>query len=171
MNVVSIDGLSVAFDGAEGRKTVVDDVSLRVPHKKTVALVGESGSGKTVISQAIMGLLPDSARITAGSIVFREPGADNGGIDIASLDPAGAKMREIRGDRIAIIFQEPMTSLSPLHTIGNQISEAVRLHRGRSGPRRARSHWRCCGWCGSPTRRAPSIPSPSNSPAACASAR
>ncbi|MBB4305069.1 peptide/nickel transport system ATP-binding protein [Rhodobium orientis] len=134
MNVVSIDGLSVAFEGADGRKTVVDDVSLSVPHKKTVALVGESGSGKTVISQAIMGLLPDNARITAGSIIFREPGADEGGIDIASLDPAGARMRAIRGDRIAIIFQEPMTSLSPLHTIGNQISEAVRLHRGRSGP-------------------------------------
>ena len=133
MNVVSIDGLSVAFDGAEGRKTVVDNVSLRVPHKKTVALVGESGSGKTVISQAIMGLLPDNARITAGSITLREPGADGKAIDIASLDPAGAQMRAIRGDRIAIIFQEPMTSLSPLHTIGNQISEAVRLHHSRSG--------------------------------------
>jgi len=132
VDVLSIDGLSVEFDGAEGRKRVVDDVSFSVPQKKTVALVGESGSGKTVISQAIMGLLPDGAHIAAGSITFRDPDQDGRSTDIAALDPAGRPMRAIRGNRIAIIFQEPMTSLSPLHTIGDQIGEAVRLHRNKS---------------------------------------
>ena len=132
MDVVSVDGLTVEFDGAEGRKRVVDDVSFSIPQKQTVALVGESGSGKTVISQAIMGLLPRNALITSGSILFRDP--DRGGeeTDIAALNRTGRRMRDIRGNRIAIIFQEPMTSLSPLHTIGDQIGEAVRLHRGKT---------------------------------------
>jgi peptide/nickel transport system ATP-binding protein len=99
-----------------------------------MALVGESGSGKSVISQAIMGILPGAARITSGSILFRDPaaGADEASgecVDIARLAPSGRQMRSIRGGRISIIFQEPMTSLSSLHTVGDQIVEAVRLHR------------------------------------------
>ncbi len=114
---------------------VVENVSFKVRPGATVALVGESGSGKSVISQAIMRILPRSARITGGSIVFHDPdpgrsaAAGKDGIDIAALNADSASMRDIRGGRIAMIFQEPMTSLSPLHTVGNQVSEALRLHR------------------------------------------
>ena len=129
MNVLSIEGLTVEFGGDEGVVRAVDDVSFVVPASRTVALVGESGSGKSVISQAIMGLLPNKARIAGGRILFRDPeGGDP--VDIAGLDRTGSAMRAIRGNRIAIIFQEPMTSLSPLHTIGDQIGESARLHRG-----------------------------------------
>jgi len=129
VNVLSIEGLTVEFGGDDGTVRAVDDVSFVVPASRTVALVGESGSGKSVISQAIMGLLPTEARITAGRIQFRDP-AGGEPVDIAGLDRTGSAMRAIRGNRIAIIFQEPMTSLSPLHTIGDQIGESARLHRG-----------------------------------------
>ncbi len=130
MDILTVEGLTVAFEGDEGTTVAVDGASFSVPAAKTVALVGESGSGKSVISQAIMGLLPAKAKITGGRILFRDP--DDGGreTDIAQLPRRGPAMRSIRGNRIAIIFQEPMTSLSPLHTIGDQIGEAARLHRG-----------------------------------------
>ncbi|MBA5776392.1 ABC transporter ATP-binding protein [Stappia sp. F7233] len=130
MNVLTIDGLTVDFKTGEGTTRAVEGVSFSVPRNRTVALVGESGSGKTVISQTIMGLLPANARIVSGSVMLSDPGLAGGKpVDIVSLDPSGPKMRAIRGDRIAIIFQEPMTSLSPLHTIGDQIGEAAELHR------------------------------------------
>jgi peptide/nickel transport system ATP-binding protein len=129
VNVLSIDGLSVDFRTGEGTTRAVDNVSFDVPHNRTVALVGESGSGKTVISQTIMGLLPQSAHVAGGRVLFRDS-ASAAPVDIASLDRKGPAMRAIRGNRIAIIFQEPMTSLSPLHTIGDQIGEAAELHRG-----------------------------------------
>ena len=120
----------------QGSLRAVDGVSFRVPDGGTVALVGESGSGKSVISQAIMGILPNPARVTGGQILFRDPappGASEKAIasevDIAALDPGGRTMRSLRGGRISMIFQEPMTSLSPLHTVGNQIAEAAILHR------------------------------------------
>ena len=131
VDVLTIDGLSVDFLTGEGRIRAVDDVSFSVPRNRTVALVGESGSGKTVISQTIMGLLPEKAQITGGRVLFRENDT-TAAVDIAALDRKGAAMRAIRGNRIAIIFQEPMTSLSPLHTIGDQIGEAAELHRGVS---------------------------------------
>ncbi|MGY9056614.1 MAG: dipeptide ABC transporter ATP-binding protein, partial [Alphaproteobacteria bacterium] len=106
--------------------------SFRIPFGKTVALVGESGSGKSVTAQAIMGILPNNARISEGSIKFRDPQSPDTVVDVAQLLPDGRQMRDLRGGRIAIIFQEPMTSLSPVHTIGNQIGEALRLHQGAS---------------------------------------
>ncbi len=129
MNVLSIDGLTVEFQTAEGVSKAVNDVSFAVPENKTVALVGESGSGKTVISQTIMGLLPSMAKVTGGSVILRDPRGALEDVNIVGIDRAGPKMRAIRGNRIAIIFQEPMTSLSPLHTIGDQIGEAAMLHR------------------------------------------
>ncbi|MCA8929772.1 MAG: ABC transporter ATP-binding protein, partial [Alphaproteobacteria bacterium] len=108
----------------------VDGLSFRVPAGRTVALVGESGSGKSVTAQAIMGILPRVAKITGGAIRFRDPAANGAVVDIAQLAPDGGAFRNLRGGRIAIIFQEPMTSLSPVHTIGNQIGEALELHRG-----------------------------------------
>lgn len=116
----------------------VDGVSFDIREGATVALVGESGSGKSVISQAIMGILPNSARITTGEILFDDPQRrgkgysttnGNGTCDIAGMDPGSAQMRAIRGGRISTIFQEPMTSLSPLHTVGDQVTEALLLHR------------------------------------------
>src|SRR5204863_5385711 len=108
----------------------VDDVSCTIAPGGTLALVGESGSGKSVCSQAVMGLLPRTATIPSGSIVFDDPRDATPPIDIARLDRAGPEMREIRGGEISIIFQEPMTSLSALHTVGDQIGEAVELHGG-----------------------------------------
>ncbi|GHB19313.1 ABC transporter ATP-binding protein [Pseudovibrio japonicus] len=129
MSLLDIKGLTVEFRGDEGHQEVVRDVSFSVPENKSVALVGESGSGKTVISKAIMGILPAKSHITSGQILFRDNRRNGKLIDIAKLPPAGPAMRAMRGDQIAMIFQEPMVSLSPLHTIGDQISEGARLHR------------------------------------------
>ena len=129
MNVLEIDGLTVDFATEEGRLRAVDGASFRIGVNRTTALVGESGSGKSVISQAVMGILPRNAEISGGSILFRDPLNPDAPVDIAGLDPLSTAMREIRGNRIAIIFQEPMTSLSPIHTIGDQIGEVVVLHR------------------------------------------
>lgn len=134
MNVLSIEGLKVEFNTAEGRTKAVNDVSFVVPENKTVALVGESGSGKTVISQTIMGLLPSIASVTSGKVILSDPTGAEPPVDIAALDRKGPQMRHLRGNRVAIIFQEPMTSLSPLHTIGDQIGEAAKLHRDVSAP-------------------------------------
>ena len=90
--------------------------------------MGESGSGKSVVAQSIMSILPRIARIESGEIILRDPETRRE-VDISRLDPAGRTMQDIRGGRISIIFQEPMTALSPLHTIGNQIGEALALHR------------------------------------------
>ena len=127
-DLLSIENLSVEFRVQGGSVRAVDGVSFRVRPASTVAIVGESGSGKSTIAQAIMGILPETGRITGGSILFHDPeGSDE--VDIAALAPAGRALQQIRGGRISIIFQEPMTSLSPLHTVGDQVSEAMRLHR------------------------------------------
>jgi len=127
-DLLNVNDLQVEFHAAEGVVRAVNGVSFRVPAGKTVALVGESGSGKSVVSQTIMGILPKAAKVTGGEIVFTDP-RNNSVTDLLTLESDGAKMREIRGGRISIIFQEPMTSLSPLHTVGDQISEALFLHR------------------------------------------
>ena len=133
-NLLDVRDLSIDFRlHAQGRIRAVRGVSFRVRPGSTVALVGESGSGKSVISQAIMGVLPASAEL-GGQILFNDTRVGNHGgagppLDIAALDPVGSSMRAIRGGRISMIFQEPMTSLSPLHTVGDQISEAVLLHQ------------------------------------------
>ena len=123
--------LAVDFSLHGSPVPAVRDVSFSVAAGDTVALVGESGSGKSVTSQAIMGILPVNATIRSGEILFAQPGADRP-VDIAALDPESEQMRQIRGGNISIIFQEPMTSLSPVHTIGDQISEALFLHRDAS---------------------------------------
>ncbi len=128
-DLLRITNLAVSFAVDGGQIDAVRGVSFRIRQGGTVALVGESGSGKSVISQAIMGILPRAARITGGSILFRDPLSPSHPIDIATLPPESAAMRAIRGGRISIIFQEPMTSLSPIHMIGDQIGEALHLHR------------------------------------------
>ena len=129
MDILRISDLHLGFTVHGLARDVVKGVSLRVPAGKTVALVGESGSGKSVISQAIMGLLPRAGAVTGGEMMFRDPLAPKTSIDIASLPAEGKEIRALRGGRIGMIFQEPMSSLSPVHTIGNQIEEALLLHR------------------------------------------
>ena len=126
--LLDIQDLKVSFALPEGALEAVRGVSFEVPRGGTVALVGESGSGKSVVSQAIMGILPKIARVSGGSIRFHDPETPGAVTDLAALDPDSSAYRAIRGGRISIIFQEPMTSLSPVHTIGDQIGEAVRLH-------------------------------------------
>ena len=132
--LLSVENLNVEFRVPEGTIRAVRGVSFRIPAGRTVALVGESGSGKSVISQAIMRILPKSGAISDGRILFVDPagGSQAEPIDLTRLDARSDAMRAIRGARISIIFQEPMTSLSPLHTIGDQIGEAYRLHMGTS---------------------------------------
>ncbi len=127
--LIRVNDLKVEFDLPEGVLTAVNGISFRVPRGSTVALVGESGSGNSVVAQSIMGILPKSARVAGGEIVFHDPDTPGAAVDIAALDPDGAEMRAIRGGRISIIFQEPMTSLSALHTIGDQVGEALHQHR------------------------------------------
>ncbi len=128
-NVLRVRDLAVEFRVAEGLIRAVDGVSFTVPQGKTVALVGESGSGKSVVSQTIMRILPKVANIAGGEVLFFDPDKPGSFVDITRLGAQSRDMRMIRGGRISIIFQEPMTSLSPLHTIGDQISEALHLHR------------------------------------------
>ncbi|MBV8766051.1 MAG: ABC transporter ATP-binding protein [Hyphomicrobiales bacterium] len=126
--ILSVRDLAVDFTGEAGVVHALRDVNFDLYRGRTLAIVGESGSGKSVAVQAVMGLLPKKARITRGHIYFRDPLRQNL-VDITTLARNGDQMRDIRGGRIAMIFQEPMTSLSPLHTIGAQIAEAARIHR------------------------------------------
>jgi len=131
--LLRVNDLKVVFDLPEGQLVAVDGVSFRVPIGKTTALVGESGSGKTVVSQAIMRILPRAAQIATGQILFADPERHTVN-DIARMPEESRGIRAIRGGRISIIFQEPMTSLSALHTIGDQIGETLVLHKKVSKP-------------------------------------
>ena len=124
MSLLSVQDLNVEFAGPQGWTKVVDDVGFHVDAGETLGLVGESGSGKTVSSLAVIGLVPPTNGRVTGSIEFE---------DTELVGLSGEAMRRIRGDRISMIFQEPMTSLNPAFTIGNQIARAVRAHRAVSG--------------------------------------
>jgi peptide/nickel transport system ATP-binding protein len=128
-DLLQVRDLHVRFAAPGGFIRAVTGVSFRVRPQSVVALVGESGSGKSVVSQTILRILPRSGVITQGELLFADPRLDGTVVDIAKLPSDSAEMRAIRGGRISIIFQEPMTSLSPLHTIGNQVTEALQLHR------------------------------------------
>jgi microcin C transport system ATP-binding protein len=119
-NLIEIRNLNVAFHG----QAVVRDLCLDIRPGECLALVGESGSGKSVTAHSILQLLPQSEAQTTGSIRYR-------GQELIGADPK--VLRELRGNRIAMIFQEPMTSLNPLHTIEKQIGETLLLHRGLGG--------------------------------------
>src|ERR1700754_651853 len=124
-NVLEVKGLKRVFFPNSGLFRAVDDVSFTVRRGETLAIVGESGCGKSVSALSIMRLVPDPpGRIVGGEVRLE-------GTDLLALDEA--KMRQIRGNRISMIFQEPMTSLNPVMRIGDQITEAVRLHREMSG--------------------------------------
>ena len=126
--LLEIVNLRVCVDSDDVSLPIIDDVSLSLKAGEILALVGESGCGKSVTAQSIMRLLPKTLRIESGQIVLHSRKQEKA-IDIARLDPRGNEIRQIRGDEIAMIFQEPMSSFSPLHTVGNQIMEVVRIHR------------------------------------------
>ncbi len=120
MALLELNSLNVVIPAPEGDLHAVNSISLSVDAGQTVALVGESGSGKSMTARAIMGLLPGRGRIAGGSIHF-------GGTDLTALPEAG--LRTLRGNQIAMIFQEPMTSLNPVLKIGDQITEPLLLHQ------------------------------------------
>jgi peptide/nickel transport system ATP-binding protein len=124
--VLRVGDLRVAFDVNGSPVEVVKGVSCRVCTGAVTAIVGESGSGKSVTAQAIMRILPKNGGITAGYVKFRPNGGD--AIDLARLQPSGPQMRAMRGSALSMIFQEPMSSLSPVHSIGNQVEESLRIH-------------------------------------------
>ncbi|MCI5123915.1 MAG: ABC transporter ATP-binding protein [Candidatus Electrothrix sp. AR5] len=126
-NVLEIKKLRVAFHLEEGEIHAVQDVSLAIPRGKIVALVGESGSGKSVTGLSILRLIERPGEITDGEILFNDQ--EDKCIDIARLNEKDDELYSIRGNRISMVFQEPMTALSPVHTIGNQLCEVLHLHQ------------------------------------------
>jgi peptide/nickel transport system ATP-binding protein len=122
--ILTVDRLQTHFFTEDGITRAVDGVSFTVDPGETLGIVGESGCGKSVTALSILGLLPAKiGRVVGGSVRFEER-------ELLGLDEKD--MRQIRGNRIAMIFQEPMTSLNPVHTIGDQIAEAVQIHQGLS---------------------------------------
>ena len=124
--LLAVRDLTIAFDTDDGLIPAVTDVSFDVPAGKTVALLGESGCGKSVTGRAIMNFIEAPGRLQRGAVRLLR---DDGWTDVLSLDPDGDAMRSIRWKEIAMIFQDPMNSLTPAYTVGDQIVEAIRLHR------------------------------------------
>ena len=125
--LLEIKDLRTHFETSEGIVRAVDGVDLTVRRGQTLCVLGESGCGKSITARSILQIVGRPGRIVGGTILFHDP--DEGVVDLAALNPTGARIRRIRGRRIAMIFQEPMTSLSPVHTIGNQIIETIELHQ------------------------------------------
>jgi peptide/nickel transport system ATP-binding protein/oligopeptide transport system ATP-binding protein len=125
--VLDIKDLKTYFFLERSTVRALDGVNLSLQGGRTLGLVGESGCGKSQMAMSIMRLIPSPGRIVNGEINLTR--RDGTRVDIAQLDPKGAEMRSIRGGEIAIVFQEPMTSLNPLRTIGDQIAEAVIIHQ------------------------------------------
>jgi oligopeptide/dipeptide ABC transporter ATP-binding protein len=125
--LLEFKNLRVHFFTDEGVVKAVDGVDLAIPRGKTTCVVGESGCGKSVMAQASLGIVPRPGRVVSGNIFWETKSGEIH--DIATLNPKGRIIRGIRGAEIAMIFQEPMTSLSPLYTIGSQISESIDLHQ------------------------------------------
>ena len=130
--LVEIKNLQTHFFTDEGVVKAVEDVSLTIPEGKTLGLVGESGCGKSVTALSVIGLIASPGRVVGGSIMLHDNGQT---VDLTKLSEA--EMRRKRGAKISMIFQEPMTSLNPVFTVGQQIMEAVQLHQhvGRSEAR------------------------------------
>ena len=165
--LLEIQDLRTSFFTADGEARAVDGVSFTVRQGETMALVGESGSGKSVTSLSILRLFPSPpGRITGGHMMFRD-----GRIPIDLAQASERQMRRLRGRAIGMIFQEPMTSLNPMLTIGEQVAETLRAHTDLSPRRHRHPHARHAGQsrhCRPGPARA-GLP-PTTCPAACASA-
>jgi len=127
MPLLDVRNLKTYFYTENGVVRAVDGVTFSIDPERTLGVVGESGCGKSVTARAIMRLIQSPGKIEAGEIFLNHDGKT---IDLTKLTPMGKKMRSIRGNKIAMIFQEPMTSLNPVYTIGNQITETIILHQG-----------------------------------------
>jgi peptide/nickel transport system ATP-binding protein len=128
--LLKVEDLKTYFFSREGTLKAVDGVNFNITRGETLGIAGESGCGKSVTAQSILRIVPKNGRIVKGNILFNANGKEF--IDLVKLDPQGAEIRNIRGKEIAMIFQEPMTSFSPVHTIGNQIMEVIILHQKTS---------------------------------------
>jgi peptide/nickel transport system ATP-binding protein len=129
--ILEVKNLQVSFFGDYGTVKAVDGVGFDLHRGETLGIVGESGCGKSVTALAVMQLIRPPGRITGGEINFYQDGHKK---TLSALDPQGSEIRAIRGNRIAMVFQEPMTSLNPVFTVGFQIVEALVTHQGLSKP-------------------------------------
>ncbi|TCM99669.1 peptide/nickel transport system ATP-binding protein [Paenibacillus sp. BK033] len=132
--LLRVQDLKIRIRMDNGVMNAVDGVDFEIRRGRTLGLVGESGCGKSLTSRALIGINPKECE-TSGTIAYRssqEPEAKEEPLNLLALDPNGRKIRSIRGRKIAMIFQEPMTAFSPMYTIGNQIMEAILIHRTRS---------------------------------------
>lgn len=126
--LLEVRGLRTWFDTDDGTLKALDGVDFEIPPDSTLGLIGESGCGKSITARSILRIVPRPGRIVDGQVLFHTDA--EGQVELTALDPTGPEIRAIRGREIAMIFQEPMTSLSPAHSIGNQLSETLRLHLG-----------------------------------------
>ncbi|SDX71503.1 ABC transporter ATP-binding protein [Paenibacillus sp. CF384] len=127
--ILEMKDVKVQFRLDEGLLKAVDGVDLRIKRGKTLGIVGESGCGKSVTSQALLRIVPKPGEVQGEIRLSRKkPDGTYDVVDLAKLDPRGSEIRDIRGGEIAMIFQEPMKAFSPIHTVGNQIMEAILLH-------------------------------------------
>ncbi|SDM84049.1 peptide/nickel transport system ATP-binding protein [Paenibacillus sp. yr247] len=128
--IMEMKDVKVHFHLDEGVLKAVDGIDLQIKRGKTLGIVGESGCGKSVTSQAMLRIVPKPGEVEGEIKLYRggTAGLKGEAVDLAKLDPRGKEIRNIRGDEIAMIFQEPMKAFSPIHTIGNQIMEAILLH-------------------------------------------
>jgi peptide/nickel transport system ATP-binding protein len=125
--LLEIKNLKVNFILDEGTVEAIKGINLEIPSNRTLGIVGESGCGKSVLSQALLRIIPSPGEIVEGEIIYHRRNSQP--IDLVKLDEKGKEIRKIRGREIAMIFQEPMTAFSPLYTIGNQVMEAIILHQ------------------------------------------
>ena len=127
--LLQVRDLRVVFDLDEGTVRAVDGIAFDVMPGQVVGIVGESGCGKSVTMKALLQLVDEPGRIASGEVLYRLAGGEV--VDLAALQPRGAEIRAIRGAEIALIPQEPMASFSPVHSVGDQIVEAIQLHAGQ----------------------------------------
>ncbi|MBV28008.1 MAG: dipeptide ABC transporter ATP-binding protein DppD [Gammaproteobacteria bacterium] len=126
-NILQVRNLAVEFHTETGRTKALQGVSFDVPRGQVTAIIGESGSGKSVTASAIMRLIQPPGRVTAGSIDFAPSGSEP--YDVLALVDKDSRLEQLRGDHISMVFQEPMTALAPVYTVGNQVAEAILCHR------------------------------------------
>ena len=129
--LLSVENLKTYFPTDEGVVKAVDGVTFSVEPGKTLGIVGESGCGKSTVGRSLLQILDHPGKIVDGEVHFESESA-GGLVDLAQEKPGSSLMRQIMGGEIALVFQEPMTSFSPIHTIGNQMSEVIRLHQDKT---------------------------------------